>query len=256
MSMSGVVSEGERDPRRTAQAWCEAWNRRDLDAVMSHYAADVVFTSPTVVTRWGHADGTLRGRDALREHFARGITAPNLRFTLQDVLRGVAETTVLYRRETGALVADANVYDVHGHIVRAVATYGEPDPSATLAGGLDHLVLNCTDVERTIAFYVDALGAELVHFGEGRRALRFGPQKINLHQLGNRWSPLAAVPTAGSADYCLVAAVGPDEVRARLEAAGVPIELGPVPKTGARGPITSHYVRDPDGNLVELGAYG
>jgi catechol 2,3-dioxygenase-like lactoylglutathione lyase family enzyme/ketosteroid isomerase-like protein len=246
----------ERDPVSMAHAWCDAWNRRDLDDVMAHYATDVVFTSPTVVERWGHADGTLRGAQQLREHFARGIEAPNLRFTLQDVLLGVGEATVLYRRETGALVADANTYDVHGHIVRAVATYGARDASATLASGIDHLVLNCADVERTIAVYVDALGAELVHFGEGRRALRFGPQKINLHQLGAAWSPLAAMPTAGSADYCLVAAVGPDAVRARLEAAGVPIELGPVPKTGARGPIVSHYVRDPDGNLVELGAYG
>jgi catechol 2,3-dioxygenase-like lactoylglutathione lyase family enzyme len=246
----------DRDPLATARAWCDAWNRRDLDAVMVLYADDVVLTSPSVIERWGIADGTLRGRTRLREHFARGMAAPNLHLTLENVLRGVGAATVLYRRETGALVADANTYDDEGRIRRTICSYGAVDPSATLASGLDHLVLNCGDVERTIAFYVDALGAELVHFGEGRRALRFGPQKLNVHQLGAPWSPLAAVPTAGSADFCLVAAVAPDAVRARLQAAGVPIELGPVPKTGARGPITSHYVRDPDGNLVELGAYG
>jgi catechol 2,3-dioxygenase-like lactoylglutathione lyase family enzyme/ketosteroid isomerase-like protein len=246
----------ERDPLVAARAWCDAWNRRDLDAVILQYTEDVVLTSPSVVERWGIADGTLRGRTRLREHFARGMAAPNLRLTLENVLRTVGGATVLYRRETGRQVADANTYDADGRIRRTVASFGAADPSATLASGLDHLVLNCSDVERTIAFYVDALGAELVHFGEGRRALRFGPQKLNLHQLGAPWSPLAAVPTAGSADFCLVAAVAPDAVRARLEAAGVPIELGPVPKTGARGPIVSHYVRDPDGNLVEVGAYG
>lgn len=238
------------------RAWCEAWNRRDLDAVMAHYAVDVVFTSPTVVTRWGHADGTLRGIDALRAHFAIGIAAPDLHFDLVDVLQGTGETTVLYRRETGALVADANVYDVHGHIVRAVASYGERDASATLASGFDHLVVYAADPDRTIAFYVEGLGAEYVAFGHGGRALRFGAQKINVHPLPSPFAPLAAVPTAGSADFCLVAAVGPDAVRARLEAAGVPIELGPVERAGARGPIVSHYVRDPDGNLVEIGAYG
>jgi catechol 2,3-dioxygenase-like lactoylglutathione lyase family enzyme len=120
---------------------------------------------------------------------------------------------------------------------------------------IDHFVLTVQDVDATCEFYARVVGAERVDFGAGRVALQIARQKINLHLKGNEFSPHAARPVAGSADFCLVAAgpIGPiiDHVRR----AGVEIILGPTAKTGAMGPITSIYFRDPDGNLVEIGSY-
>ncbi|MFI9559856.1 VOC family protein [Nonomuraea endophytica] len=120
---------------------------------------------------------------------------------------------------------------------------------------LDHLVLTVADIDRTIAFYTGVLGMEPVEFGAGRRALRFGPHKINLHAAGHEIDPKAARPTAGSADLCLVSAVPIEEVIAHLGASGVAIEVGPAPRTGALGQMTSVYFRDPDGNLIEVSTY-
>jgi catechol 2,3-dioxygenase-like lactoylglutathione lyase family enzyme len=117
---------------------------------------------------------------------------------------------------------------------------------------LDHLVLTVADVEATVAFYERVLGMAPVTFGGGRRALSFGDAKINLHQAGREFEPKAARPTPGSADLCLIA-VGPlSEVVAELARHGVPIEEGVVRRTGATGPIDSVYLRDPDGNLIEI----
>jgi catechol 2,3-dioxygenase-like lactoylglutathione lyase family enzyme len=120
---------------------------------------------------------------------------------------------------------------------------------------LDHLVLTVADVDTTVAFYARVLGMEPVTFAGGRRALAFGDQKINLHQAGQEFETKAARPTAGSADLCLLTTDAPDTVVARLEAEGVPVEEGPVPRTGARGELTSVYFRDPDGNLLEVASY-
>ena len=117
---------------------------------------------------------------------------------------------------------------------------------------LDHLVLTTRDRERCVDFYTRVLGMRLVTFGEGRIAFRFGDQKINLHEAGRELEPKARHPTPGALDLCLLAEASLDEVAGRLRAAGVEIELGPVPRTGATGPIRSIYVRDPDGNLVEI----
>ena len=117
---------------------------------------------------------------------------------------------------------------------------------------IDHVVLTVADVQRTLDFYERALGMTPVAFGEGRRALAFGDQKLNLHQAGREFEPKARVPTKGSADLCLLTDVPIAEVVAHLERTGVPIELGPVEKTGARRPLRSIYFRDPDGNLIEV----
>lgn len=119
-------------------------------------------------------------------------------------------------------------------------------------GGLDHLVLTVRSIERACAFYVGVLGMEVVTFGEGRKALLFGRQKINLHEAGREFEPKAANPRAGSADLCFLTEDPLDEVMAALGAAGVEVELGTVARTGAKGPITSIYIRDPDGNLIEI----
>ena len=120
---------------------------------------------------------------------------------------------------------------------------------------LDHLVLTVRDPEATCAFYARVLGMEVVTFGGGRKALRFGQQKINLHRAGHEFEPKAALPTPGSADLCLIADVALDDVIAHLAACGVTIVDGPVMRTGATGPIRSVYFRDPDGNLIEVSNY-
>jgi catechol 2,3-dioxygenase-like lactoylglutathione lyase family enzyme len=120
---------------------------------------------------------------------------------------------------------------------------------------LDHLVLTVADVAATCAFYQRVLGMETVTFGTGRKALVFGQQKINLHQAGREFEPKAMWPTRGSADLCLIAATPLATVSAHLAACGVGIEEGPVARTGAVGPITSLYFRDPDGNLIEVATY-
>ncbi|HEU5160659.1 MAG TPA: VOC family protein [Streptosporangiaceae bacterium] len=120
---------------------------------------------------------------------------------------------------------------------------------------LDHIVLTVADVAATVDFYTRVLGMRAVTFDDGRRALRFGAQKINLHRAGHEFEPKAARPAPGSADFCLISATPIEEVAAHLDRCGVSIELGPVARTGAQGPMTSVYFRDPDGNLVEVATY-
>lgn len=120
---------------------------------------------------------------------------------------------------------------------------------------IDHLVLTVRDIDATCSFYSRVLGMSVTTFGGGRKALVFGGQKINLHQAGREFEPKAQAPTPGSADFCLISAAPLQEVMAHLASCGVAIIEGPVPKTGARGPIRSVYFRDPDLNLVEVSTY-
>ena len=117
---------------------------------------------------------------------------------------------------------------------------------------LDHLVLTVADIASTCAFYEKALGMTVETFDTGRVALRFGRQKINLHQAGHEFEPKARLGTAGSADLCFLTSTPLEDVEAHLARAGVAVELGPVSRTGAMGAILSVYVRDPDGNLIEI----
>ena len=117
---------------------------------------------------------------------------------------------------------------------------------------LDHLVLTTADEAACIRFYVDVLGMALETFGAGRKALRFGAQKINLHVKGREFEPKAHTPVPGALDLCFIASVSLDQVIARLGRAEVAIVEGPVLRTGATGRIRSVYVRDPDRNLIEI----
>ncbi|MBK9020036.1 MAG: VOC family protein [Sulfuritalea sp.] len=117
---------------------------------------------------------------------------------------------------------------------------------------LDHLVLTVRDIDASIDFYVNVLGMEAVSFGTGRRALAFGRQKINLHPAATPFKPHAVAPMPGSADLCLLTSTPIPDVVAHLGLRGVDIEEGPVTRTGATGPILSVYIRDPDGNLIEV----
>jgi catechol 2,3-dioxygenase-like lactoylglutathione lyase family enzyme len=120
---------------------------------------------------------------------------------------------------------------------------------------LNHLVLTVADIERTCAFYTRVLGMEVVAFGEGRTALRFGQQKINLHPADDIPGLVADHPTPGSGDLCFITETPIAEVVAHLERCEVPIIAGPGPRAGAIGTIQSVYIRDPDQNLVEISNY-
>jgi catechol 2,3-dioxygenase-like lactoylglutathione lyase family enzyme len=120
---------------------------------------------------------------------------------------------------------------------------------------LDHLVLTVADIDKTVDFYTRVLGMRAVTFGAGRRALAFGTSKINLHLAGHEFEPKAVRPTPGSADLCLIVEDSPEEILEQLRRAAVPVEEGPVDRTGATGPIRSIYLRDPDANLIELSSY-
>jgi len=120
---------------------------------------------------------------------------------------------------------------------------------------IDHIVLTTRDLKGCIRFYAEVLGMQLETFEtatEKRLALKFGRQKINLHEWGREFTPRAHVAAPGTLDLCFIAAVSLDEVMRRLDAAGVEIVEGPVFKTGATSKIHSVYVRDPDLNLVEI----
>ena len=120
---------------------------------------------------------------------------------------------------------------------------------------IDHLVLTVADIEKTVEFYSRVLGMKPIEFGNDRTALAFGQQKINLHKAGEEISPHARKPASGSADLCLLTDIEINAVAKWLGDCDVDIELGPVPRTGAQGPIDSIYLRDPDGNLLEISTY-
>jgi catechol 2,3-dioxygenase-like lactoylglutathione lyase family enzyme len=120
---------------------------------------------------------------------------------------------------------------------------------------IDHFVLTVRSITDTCAFYDRVLGMKAKQFGGGRWALLFGDQKINLHQAGKEFDPKAGSPQPGAGDFCLVSGESIQNVIRHLEEEGVTIEVGPVPKQGAIGPMTSVYIRDPDENLVEISEY-
>ena len=120
---------------------------------------------------------------------------------------------------------------------------------------LDHLVLTVADIDRTCAFYQQVLGMEIITFGNNRKALKFGQQKINLHQLGQEFEPKAFKPTPGSGDLCFITSIPLTRVKKHLNSCGVEIILGTITRTGAKGNIESIYIRDPDNNLIEIANY-
>ncbi|MEZ8794714.1 VOC family protein [Vibrio splendidus] len=120
---------------------------------------------------------------------------------------------------------------------------------------LDHLVLTVKDLQVTVDFYQRVLGMKPIEFGEGRLALSFGTQKINLHLSGSEFEPKARRVQVGSADLCFITNTPIAEVAEHIQAQGVVIEEGAVQRTGATGKIVSVYIRDPDGNLIEVSNY-
>jgi catechol 2,3-dioxygenase-like lactoylglutathione lyase family enzyme len=123
---------------------------------------------------------------------------------------------------------------------------------------LDHFVLTVRDLDATCDFYTRVMGMAVHSFGPNneRRALHYGDEKINLHRAGHEIEPKAAIATPDSADLCFITEAPIEEVIAHLKSKDVSILMGPVPRTGALGPIISVYFRDPDGNLLEVSNYG
>ena len=121
---------------------------------------------------------------------------------------------------------------------------------------LDHLVLTVASIYQTVGFYENVLGMSAERFkvadGTTRTAVTFGRQKINLHQVGAEFDPKAANPRPGTADLCFLSDTPLQDWITHLAARDIEIEDGPVPRTGATGPILSIYIRDPDGNLIEI----
>ena len=120
---------------------------------------------------------------------------------------------------------------------------------------IDHFVLTVVDMDATIRFYTEILGMTEATFNAGRKALTFGQSKINLHLAGHEFEPKAGTPTPGSADLCLIVEGDIGTIERQLGSAGIRIEVGPVEKIGALGPMLSIYIRDPDRNLIELSTY-
>ncbi len=120
---------------------------------------------------------------------------------------------------------------------------------------IDHLVLTVSDISITIRFYEEVLGFSAVTFKQNRKALIFGAQKINLHQQEMEFEPKASRPTPGSADLCFITSTPINDVVSEILQAGISIVEGPVERTGATGEIMSIYIRDPDGNLIEISQY-
>ena len=120
---------------------------------------------------------------------------------------------------------------------------------------IDHVVLTTRDLKSCLRFYCEVLGMKSETFAQGRVALKFGNQKINIHEWGREFTPRAHVAAPGTLDLCFIAAVALEVVMERLQKENIKIIEGPVAKSGAAGPIRSVYVRDPDLNLVEISVY-
>lgn len=139
---------------------------------------------------------------------------------------------------------------------------GSRTPDAVTITGIDHIVINVSDLPRAAQWYARVLGAELHEFDPGdgravRTSLRIGSQKINLRPVGADIADwfTAGRAAAGSDDICFLTTATPEAVVAHLRACGVPIVEGPVSRQGARGILRSVYCRDPDGSLVEIASY-
>lgn len=176
-------------------------------------------------------------RSGVRRPFAPGDS-----WIPAEVSAGIERPVSTTDREFSEYPSERGVYiDAH-------------EPSSMDVDAIDHLVLYAEDIPATVAFY-ERVGASVETFAGGRTALRFGNCKINLHPADEPYELHAAAPESGTADFCLVVTTPIDEVVAQLNVAGIDIIEGPVEKHGACGPMTSVYVRDPDGNLVEFATY-
>ena len=117
---------------------------------------------------------------------------------------------------------------------------------------IDHIVFTVNDIDAACRFYSRVLGMRIIEFGEGRKALSFGEMKINLHEKGKELEPKALNPVPGSIDICFITDIPMKDMLAHIDSCGIKVIEGPVKRSGSLGPIESIYLRDPDGNLIEV----
>lgn len=153
-------------------------------------------------------------------------------------------------KEAGWLILQAIRFKEQGPLLKTKGLLSMSSKFSLTA--IDHFVLTVRNIEKSVRFYRDTLGCPIITFGDNRFAVQIGSSKINLHQADSPIVPLASVPTSGSADFCLLTDSSVGEIQNYLLSQNIEIELGPVGRTGAAGPITSFYIRDPDGNLIEI----
>jgi len=194
----------------------------------------------------------LQARTAIRERAQENLADPSERLVLDNALRSLE---LLEERQSAHQRRRA-----YPAIANCACIQSSSERQATLIimaftiDHLDHLVLTVRDIALTMDFYTKALGMQAVTFGD-RKALKFGQQKINLHQRGHEFDPKAAHPTPGSGDLCFIAKEPLEEVLRHLAYLSIQIEEGPVERTGAVGKLLSVYLRDPDNNLIEISNY-
>lgn len=152
-------------------------------------------------------------------------------------------------------VHSRQIHRVFNNLEKYLGKYEGSYIHAIRLSHIDHIVLTVRSVEDACRFYHNILGVEVVTFGDGRKALKFGNQKINLHELTGDYYPKAHAPTFGSADICIIAHNSINQVVLELKQKSVEIIEGPVEKAGANGKMISVYIRDPDGNLIEISNY-
>lgn len=153
-------------------------------------------------------------------------------------------------KEAGWLILQAIRFKKQGPLLKTKGLLSMSSKFSLTA--IDHFVLTVRNIEKSVRFYRDTLGCPIITFGDNRFAVQIGSSKINLHQADSPIVPHASVPTSGSADFCLLTDSSVGEIQNYLLSQNIEIELGPVGRTGAAGPITSFYIRDPDGNLIEI----
>ncbi len=117
---------------------------------------------------------------------------------------------------------------------------------------IDHLVLTVKDIKASCDFYQNILGMKVISFAGNRKALQFGKQKFNLHEAGKEFEPKAKNPVPGAIDICLISDTPLKLILKKLEMLNIPVDDGPIIRTGARAPLNSIYIRDPDNNLIEI----
>ena len=153
-------------------------------------------------------------------------------------------------KEAGWLILQAIRFKEQGPLLKTKGLLSMSSKFSLTA--IDHFVLTVRNIEKSVRFYRDTLGCPIITFRDNRFAVQIGSSKINLHQADSPIVPHASVPTSGSADFCLLTDSSVGEIQNYLLSQNIEIELGPVGRTGAAGPITSFYIRDPDGNLIEI----
>jgi tRNA (guanine37-N1)-methyltransferase len=191
-------------------------------------------------------------RESFSEALGGGTEHPH--YTRPAEFRGWGVPDVLLSGHHGEVERWRLARDGTAAVRRHADAGGGLGAPGALVSAIDHVALTVADPERSLAFYERALGMRRIEAGPGRVAVGWPGGRINLHRADGAIEPRAAAPTPGSADVCLRTALPVEAVLARLREASVAIEEGPVARAGAEGPITSVYVRDPDGNLIEVGA--